>query len=85
MHLWTHNNDFDILRSVHYWAKLQIAKFLKNAQKIKCYMHKASLEFEFSYKLVLAKSLQFLLVNLHPISPFPMNRYRTGYILSSHV
>ena len=53
MHIRMHNNDFDILpRSVHYYAKLQIvAKIHENVQHIKFYLYKASLEFEFSYKL----------------------------------
>ena len=47
MHLLMHNNDFDILlRSVHYSAKLQIAKIHKKVQKIKCYLYKASWEFD---------------------------------------
>ena len=50
MHLRVHYNDFDIpLRSAHYSDKLQIVKIHKNAQKIKCYLYKASWEFEFSY------------------------------------
>ena len=52
MHIRIHNTDFDILlTSVHYSAKLQSAKIHKNAQQIKCYLYKASWEFEFSYKL----------------------------------
>ena len=47
-----HNNDFDILlRSVHYWAKLQISKIHKNAQNNKCDLYNTSWVFEFSYKL----------------------------------
>ena len=43
-----HNNDFDIfLRSVHYSGKLQIAKIHKSAWKLKCYLYKASWEFDF--------------------------------------
>ena len=33
-------------------------KIHKNIQKIKCYLHKASWVFEFSYELFLAQSLQ---------------------------
>ena len=49
-----YNSGFDILlRSVHYSAKLRIAKYPKT-QKIKCYLLKASWVFEFSYKLYFA-------------------------------
>ena len=83
MYIRIHNNDFDILlRSVHYSAKLQIAKIHENAPQIKCYLYKASWEHEFSYKLYLAQNLQLCLGTPHPISPFPMSRYKTGYILS---
>ena len=82
MHRRMHNNDFDILlRSVHLSPKLQIPKIYKNIQKIKCYLHKASLMFQFSYELFLAQNLQFCLDTLHPISPNPVSRYRTGYIM----
>ena len=46
-----HNNDFDILiRSVHYSAKLQIAKIHRIAQQIKSFLY-TSWVFEFSYML----------------------------------
>ena len=81
-----HNNDFDvILRSVHYSAKQQIANINKNAQKLKL-STQGELGFEFSYKLYLyvAKNLQLCLCIPHPVLRFPMSRYQTGYILSSH-
>ena len=49
MHIRMHNNGFDILLgSVHYSSKLQIPKIHKEAKqiKIKCYLYKASWEFE---------------------------------------
>ena len=80
-----HNNDFDTLpRSVHLSPKLQIPKTHNNIQKIKCYLYNPSWVFGFSYKLYLAQSLQLCLDTPHPISPYPMSRYRTGY-MSSHV
>ena len=58
MYFRVHNNDlYILLRSVHYSAKLQIAKIQKNVQNQKCYLSKAIWEFEFSYKLYLSKTL----------------------------
>ena len=74
-----HNDVFDILlRSVHYSAKLQIAKIYKNVQKIKYYLYKASWEFEFSHKPYLAQNGQIFLGTPHPISPEPC-KYTVGY------
>ena len=50
---------------VHYSAKLQIAKIIKNK------LYRASWEFEFSYKLYLVKNVQLSRGTPHLISPEP--------------
>ena len=81
-----HNNDFEILlRSVLLSPKVQVPKIHKNIQKIKFYLYHTSWMFEFSYKLYLVQNLQLCLGTSHPSSPYPMSRYRTGYIMLSHV
>ena len=67
-----HNTDFDILlRSVHYYPKLQIPKIHKNIQN-KCVL---SVQLEFGvrilFKLYLAQNFQLCLGIPHPISPYP--------------
>ena len=74
MHIRMHNNNFDILfRSVHYSAKLQLAKLYENPNKIKCYLYNTSAVFAFSYKLYSAQNLQLHVLcfgTVQPNSPY---------------
>ena len=78
-----HNNDSSEVSTNQPNYKSQ--KSIKMLKKIKCYLYKASWVFAFSYKLYLAQTLQICLGTPNPISPFPLSRYRIGYIMSSHV
>ena len=73
MHLRMPIYDFDILlRSVQFSVKLQIAKIDKVPKnKALPLLYKTSWEFDFSYKLSLAKKLQLCLGSPHLISPEP--------------